>query len=301
MFVRSFYVFAPILALTGCMPASTPNIAATPAPISEFLAQCDGKNGWSDPAPPINIVANVYQVGSCGIVAVLITSDDGHILIDGATRQAAPHIASNIKRLGIKLKDIRYILSSHEHWDHAGGIPELQRMTGAKIMALSAAKTAFESGTVTSEDPQAEVHPEFEAVSDVQVIEDGGEIQLGPLNLTAHATFGHAPGSTSWTWQSCEDENCYAIVYADSLTAVSGDSYRFSDHPGYVASFSDSLKKVAALDCDILITPHPSASNLYNRIAGKAPLVDPQACKKYAKKARKYLDARLLREAGHAK
>ncbi len=301
MSVRLFTIIAHFFALAGCMPAPAPGSMAKPAPISEFLAQCDGKNGWSDPAPPINIVANVYQVGSCGIVAVLITSDDGHILIDGATEQAAPHIASNIKRLGIKLKDIRYILSSHEHWDHAGGIPELQRMTGAQIVALPAAKTAFESGRVTAEDPQAEVHPEFEAVSDVQAIEDGEEIQLGSLKLTAHATFGHAPGSTSWTWQSCEDENCYAVVYADSLTAVSGDSYRFSDHPSYVASFSNSLKKVAAFDCDILITPHPSASNLYNRIAGNGALVDPQACKKYAKQAHEYLDARLLREAGPAK
>ncbi|WP_240330798.1 subclass B3 metallo-beta-lactamase [Sphingorhabdus sp. Alg239-R122] len=267
-----------------------------PASISEFLTQCDGKNGWSDPAPPINITANVYQVGSCGIVALLITSDDGHILIDAATKQAAPAIASNIERLGFKLGDIRYILLSHEHWDHIGGLPTLQKMTDAKVVALQAAKTALESGRITDEDPQAAVHPEFEAVSDVQVIEDGGKVQLGPLSLTAQATFGHAPGSTSWTWQSCEDEKCHAIVYADSLTAVSGDSYRFSDHPDYIASFSNSLKRVAAFDCDILITPHPSASDLYNRIAGNAALVDPQACEKYAKTARKKLDARLLRE-----
>jgi metallo-beta-lactamase class B len=106
------------------------------------------------------------------------------------------------------------------------------------------------------------------------------------------------PGSTSWTWRSCEGGECRRIVYADSLTAVGPASYRFTNQPLLVARFRTSFARVAALPCDILITPHPSASNLFERLAGRAPLSDPQACRRYADSARGRLDQRLATEAG---
>jgi metallo-beta-lactamase class B len=86
------------------------------------------------------------------------------------------------------------------------------------------------------------------------------------------------------------------IVYADSISSVSADNYRFADHPAYVASFRASLDKIAALQCDLLITPHPSASNLFDRLAGQAPLIDPGACRKYAQRGSAALDQRLGKE-----
>jgi metallo-beta-lactamase class B len=129
------------------------------------------------------------------------------------------------------------------------------------------------------------------------VLHDGDSVQLGPVVLTAHATPGHSPGSTSWSWRSCERGECRNIAYVDSVTAVSADDYRFSDHPEYVARFRQSLQVIAGLDCDILITPHPGASSLYERLAGKEPLADPQSCRRYAQVGLAALDARLAKEA----
>src|SRR5688572_4298018 len=109
---------------------------AQPVPIEQHLVECGGKQGWSDPAPPIRIFANVYDVGTCGVVVLLIAGPEGHILIDAATAEAASSVARNIERLGFKLSDIKLMLASHEHLDHVGGTAELQRLTGARLMVL---------------------------------------------------------------------------------------------------------------------------------------------------------------------
>jgi len=128
------------------------------------------------------------------------------------------------------------------------------------------------------------------------VLRDGQRVTVGPLKLTAHATFGHSRGSTTWTWTSCEGRTCRALVYADSVTAPAAPGYRFSDHPDRVARFRSSLAKIAALQCDILITPHPAVSDFYQRMAGASPLVNPGACAAYAATASSNLDQRLASE-----
>jgi metallo-beta-lactamase class B len=145
-------------------------------------------------------------------------------------------------------------------------------------------------------DPQAGSLPAYAPIRVDRVMRDGDELAIGPLRLTMHATPGHALGSTSWTWQSCDGDNCPTVAYVDSITAVSADAYRFSDHPDYVATFRRSLDKIAEIECDFLITPHPSVSQLYERLAGDAPLFDDDACRHYATWGREQLDARLARE-----
>ncbi|HEY0164106.1 MAG TPA: MBL fold metallo-hydrolase, partial [Sphingomicrobium sp.] len=198
--------------------------------------------------------------------------------------------------LGFKLGDVKLLLNSHEHFDHAGGIAELQRLTGARLRVREPARAVFQTGAPAAGDPQAaSLSPLRPARVDGTVA--GGEvIRVGPLALTAHATPAHSPGSTSWTWRSCEGRRCVRIAYADSLSAVSADDYRFSDNPAYVAQFRSTLAKVAALDCDLLITPHPSASKLFDRLSGKGLLIDPGACRAYAAFAAQALDERLGRE-----
>lgn len=132
-------------------------------------------------------------------------------------------------------------------------------------------------------------------------VADGEVVRLGDLALTAHATPGHTTGSTTWTWRTCEaKDRCLDLVYADSLTAVSRDDYRFSEHPEVVARFRSAFDAIERLPCDVLITPHPGASNLFDRIAARAPLRDSRACAEYASGARKRLEGRLAREVGAA-
>lgn len=270
--------------------------AATPATIQEHQAACAGKDGWSDPAPPVKIFANVYDVGTCGIVSLLITGPRGHILLDGATAEAAPSIVANIERLGFKLSDVKLIGATHEHYDHVGGVAELQRLTGATVMSMPSAYVALETGKNDPEDPQFGMHEPFPAAKVGIMLADGFVVRQGPLAITSHATPGHAPGSTSWSWRSCEGGRCVTFVYADSVSAVSSDSYRYSDHKRYVVAFKDSLKKIERMQCSLLVTPHPGASNLYDRLAGKAPWIDRNACKDYAQRGREALDARLAKE-----
>jgi metallo-beta-lactamase class B len=129
------------------------------------------------------------------------------------------------------------------------------------------------------------------------VVEDGEQVRLGNIVLTAIATPGHTSGALSWRWGSCQDGVCRQLVYADSLSPVSRDDYRFTDHPAYLAAYRASIAKVAALDCDILLTPHPSASHMIDRLAGRAPVENSNACRDYAAGLSKRLEERLAKEA----
>lgn len=262
---------------------------------------CSAESGWNDPARPAHIFGNTWYVGTCGISAILVTSEQGHILIDGATEQAAPMIEANIRALGFEPGDIRYIILSHEHFDHVGGIAALQQVTGAAVVAREPAAATLERGVNSPDDPQFGSLQPFPPIANVRRIGTGEVLALGELAFTAHATPGHTAGSTSWTWKSCEAATCQNMVYADSLTAISSDAYRFSDevaHPGTLASFRKSIGTVAALPCDILMTPHPGASQLFERLgpAASASLVDQAACRKYSDNASLRLDARLKKE-----
>jgi metallo-beta-lactamase class B len=271
-------------------------LAAGPATMAEHQAACAGKDGWSDPAPPLKIFGNVYDVGTCGIVSLLITSKRGHILLDAATAEAAPSIAANIERLGFKLSDVKLIGGSHEHFDHVGGIAELQQRTGATVMSMPAAFVAYETGVVAKEDPQFGLHKPFPGSKVGMLLANGFTVRQGPLILTAWATPGHAPGSTSWSWRSCEGKKCLNFVYADSISAVSSETYKFTKNRRYVVTFRNSIRNIGRMRCDVLITPHPSASNFYDRLAGTAPLVDRTACKAYSERGLKALDERLAKE-----
>jgi metallo-beta-lactamase class B len=237
------------------------------------------------------------MIGTCGISAILITSPGGHVLIDSGTEKGAELVAANIRRLGFKLTDVKYLLHSHEHHDHVGGIARLQQLTGAQLVASTNAAPVFATGTAGPGDPQLGINPPFPAARVDRVIKDGEQVRLGELALTAHETRGHTHGALSWTWVACDGGVCRDMVYADSLSPVSRDDYRFSDHPAVVAAFRQGIDKVRDFRCDIVLTPHPSATDMINRMAGKAPLFDTAGCRKYAAALTTRLDERLAKEA----
>lgn len=288
----------PVVIPLGKKP---PQIERPVAPIQTagplFALRCKEFDEWDKPAPPVRIHGNTYLVGTCGISAILVTGSDGHILIDGGTEAGAEVIANNIRRLGFKLGDIKYLLHSHEHIDHVGGIARLQQLTGAQLVASSEAAKVFRTGGADAADPQAGMHPPLPAARVDRVVQNGEVVRLGNLALTAIATPGHTPGALSWHWGSCDGGICRRIVYADSLSPISRDDYRFSAHPAYVAAFRAGLQRLGATECDILLTPHPSASDMIKRMAGKAPLTNSQGCSDYAVSKQKALDDRLATEA----
>ena len=281
----------PALALAAALAASpAPSLKPDPP------HACDACAGWNEARAPFRVFGNTYYVGTAGLASILVTSKDGHVLLDGGLTQSAERIDANIRALGFRTGDVKLILNSHAHFDHAGGIAALARLAGASVAASETGARGIEKGGTLPEDPQNGLGPafmNFPAVRGVRAVKDGETLRVGELAVTAHHTPGHTPGSTTWTWKSCEGGRCLDMVYADSVTAVSADGFRYTG--AAEAAFRRGLAAIAALPCDILLTPHPSASKLDER-AKVGSFVDPGACKEYAASGVKGLDRRIAEE-----
>ncbi|MCQ4167331.1 subclass B3 metallo-beta-lactamase [Tahibacter harae] len=295
--------------LRFCLAALCAGLAASVASAAELKPDppknCRSCAEWNQPAEPYPLFGNTWYVGSAGLSSVLITSDQGHILIGGGLAETAPLIAANIVKLGFRLEDVKIIATSHGHYDHIGGVAALARASGARVIASPRTAEALRAGTVPADDPQAAFGAEanaFPKISKVDVVRDQETVNLGPLQLTARFTPGHTPGATSWSWRSCNAGTCRDLVYADSLNPVSDDEYRYADHPAVVKGFRASIAAVAALPCDIMIPAHPGFADLPQKLARRRagetpdPFVDPGSCKRYAEAAAQNLDKRLATE-----
>ncbi|WP_258001150.1 subclass B3 metallo-beta-lactamase [Janthinobacterium sp. ROICE36] len=301
-----------MLATVATMTAGTVQ-AKAPAPMQNKPVNCDNCKEWNAPVKPFNIHGNSWYVGTAGLSAVLVTSPQGHILLDGALPQSAPLIIASIKALGFRIEDVKYILNSHAHWDHAGGIAALQRASGATVVASASGALGLQSGTNGNDDPQYQADPVVHVakVAKVKVVGEGDTVKVGPLVLTAHMTPGHTPGGTTWTWTSCEDARCLNVVYADSLNPYSSGDFTYTAKgagkgktPDISASFEASIAKVAALPCDIIIPVHPGTMDVLGKAARRSgtdnPLIDANACRAYASDAGGLLAKRLAKERGVA-
>jgi len=255
--------------------------------------------------PPFRIFGNTYYVGPHGLSSVLITSPAGHVLIDGDLPESAARIADSIRSLGFRLEDVKLIVNSHVHFDHAGGIAELQRRTGARVVASQWSAEVLRKGGMGKGDPQYGTLPPIAAVKNVSVFRDGESLHAGEITITPHLTSGHTPGGTSWTWKSCEGAVCYDMVYADSLNPISAPGFRFTrsrEYPQAIEDFEKSFAFFEATPCDVLITAHPEVSGLWDRLAQREkgvkpdPLVDSGACRKLAESGREKLRQRLASE-----
>jgi metallo-beta-lactamase class B len=304
--LRAACLLLPLLSLLPILPATAfAQAADDPTPIA-----CGNCAAWNRPQAPFNVVGNTWYVGTAGLSSVLITGPQGHILIDGALPQSAPLIARNIAALGFRIEDVRLIVNSHPHFDHAGGIAWLQRRSGAQVAAGQAAVPVLTSGETLHGDPQ---YKSLEGmampkIAQVRGVRDGETLTVGPLRITAHLTPGHTPGGATWSWRACErnEAGCRDVVYADSLNAVSDDDFHFTDaaHASLVKDFRASIAKVAGLPCDVLISAHPDQSDVLDKAAartrernpGHNPFIAPGACRAYADAATRRLDARVAAE-----
>ncbi|WP_161965736.1 subclass B3 metallo-beta-lactamase [Steroidobacter cummioxidans] len=266
--------------------------------------ECSYCEAWNQQQAPFQIYGNTYYVGPRGLSSVLITSPQGHVLIDGALPQSAPLIAKHVEQLGFKMTDVKVILNSHAHFDHAGGLSELQQLSGAKVIASDKAAPVLRSGQVGPDDPQVNHLLPFPGVSNVASLGQRQTVAVGSLQLSVIHTPGHAPGGTSWRWQSCEADRCLNLMYSDSLNAVADSSFKYSGDPRYPTAAKDltsSMEAIAAAPCDILITAHPQLSGMWNAIdeGGKgerARLIDPASCKRYVATTQQILEKRLASE-----
>lgn len=272
--------------------------AAQPA-ANVNASSCVHDPSWTAPQKPFRIYGNTWHVGPRGLGVFLITAPTGHVLIDGGVPTKAGLIESNIRSLGIKLRDIKWILNSHAHCDHAGGVAQLVRDTGAQVIAGAADTQLLARGG--RDDPQYGNGFLFPPVRVTRTVTDGETLRLGDLALVAHATPGHTKGNTTWTWKSCEGTRCLDMVLVGSLSAP---GYKLIGNPKYadiVKDFEHSFAMVGALPCDIALAPHPGMVDFWERMVrrdlGNADaLIDPTLCRAYASDARESFEEELTKQ-----
>jgi metallo-beta-lactamase class B len=200
---------------------------------------------------------------------------------------------------------VKLILNSHVHFDHAGGIAELQRLSGARVVASKWSAAVMKKGGVGRGDPQYGAVSAIEPVANVHELRDEESFTVGGIVVTAHLTGGHTPGGTSWTWKSCEASNCHNFVYADSLTPISAQGFKFTasrEYPRALDDFEKSFKFLESVPCDVLITTHPGNSDLWGRLEARErgsvpdPMMNVDGCRQLAQRGREQLHQRLQEE-----
>ncbi|GIL40724.1 subclass B3 metallo-beta-lactamase [Roseiterribacter gracilis] len=251
------------------------------------------------PQAPVKVYGNTYFVGFGRLAVALIKTDAGLVLIDGAVPQSVAAVEANIKQLGFRMQDIKYILNTEVHYDHSGGIAALARDSGATVLASTHGAKALRAGRSDKDDPQfgGALH-DTPVPAKLRAVRDGEQIRLGGTTITAHYTPGHTPGSTSWTWDSCDNGSCKHVVFGASLNPISADGFKFD--PTVTPIFRKTFQTVANLPCDILIPSHPDAAGIDEKLKQLATdpnaMIDPGACRAFAGKYEKLFDARLAKE-----
>jgi metallo-beta-lactamase class B len=256
--------------------------------------------GWAEPREPFHVVGNVYSVGSAELTSFLIATPKGHVLIDGGLSELAPQIVRNIDKLGFKLEEVKVLLVSHAHFDHAGGLAELKRRTGAQVVASRADAEAMARGG--KGDPQFGDSIPFAPVYADRIVQEGGVVRVGPTELVAHVTPGHTQGCTTWTTVQHEDAQALQVVFNCSVSVP--DEYRLLGNPRYPRAVDDyerSFRTLRALPCDVLLGPHASFFQQDQRRArikdgAPNPFVDPAACGAYLDRSEQAFRAHLEKE-----
>lgn len=237
-------------------------VAAMPA-----VAQSrEERIAWNRPATPFRIIGNVHYVGTEGLSAYLITGPAGHILIDGGLPESAPLIAANIRALGFRLRDVRYLLINHTHFDHAGGLAALKRMTGARLIATRGERDDLAAGRTVGR-PQLAAFPR---VPVDRIVGDGDRVVLGPIVLTAIASPGHTRGGVSWVIETAGKR----VLFATSLTVAGQPLIADRSYPRAAADFAATFARLRRERADVFLNFHPDNFDLAGKrraqLAGRA-------------------------------
>ncbi len=238
-------------------PLSTPAAidAAEHAPLDPYAKA----SRWNDPREPFKAIGNIYYVGTQGVSAWLITSPRGHIVIDGILAQSAPQIAANIEKLGFHIKDVKYLLNTHAHIDHAGGLAGLQRLSGAQMIASAADKPFLEAGDIGF-GPTGGV--KFPPIRVARVIRDGEALSVGGVKLTAMITPGHTPGCTSWSMAVKGANGKPHIAFFHCSSSVGGQSVAPESWPGMVAAYRATFARLRGVKADVFLANHDNFFDL---------------------------------------
>ena len=215
---------------------------------------------------PHKIIGNIYYVGTTTLSSFLITTPQGHILIDSTYERTVPVIAKSVADLGFKFSDVKILLGNHAHGDHQEGDALVKQMTGAQVMAMAEDVPALKEMK-----PGGKEHPID------KILHDGEQVSLGGTTLVAHLTAGHTRGCTTWTTTAVEEGKTYNVMFGCSLRPPAALT------PAVIEEFTRSIKKVRALPCDVQLGDHGAQYNMQDKFAklkagGPNPFIDPASC-----------------------
>lgn len=243
---------------------------------------------WNQPVEPYRIIGNVYYVGASDLTSYLITTPEGHILLDGGLEESVPIIEAGIRKLGFELADVKILLNGHAHFDHAGGLAELKRRTGATFYASEREAPLLAAGG-KGDYALGDTGP-YPPVQADRLLRDGDRVTLGGVTLTAHLTPGHTKGNTTWTLQVVEGGKRYDVAVVGSLTVLPGVKLTgMPRYPEIAADFEQSFRVLRSLPCDVFLSAHGSFFDMTEKAAkvqagGPNPFVDPAGCRAYVER-----------------
>ncbi|WP_380874201.1 CAU/MBL1b family subclass B3 metallo-beta-lactamase [Sphingomonas sp. DBB INV C78] len=250
----------PVRLLMGLACVASPVMAAPDAGFA--IDKTAVALHWNEPVDPVRVAGPVYFVGTRGLSAWLITTTEGHILLNSGMPGSGPMIAASIRKLGFRPEDIRVMIAGHAHVDHVGGHAYLQHISGAEVAMMAAEVELIQSGGATDFRYGGVSDFAFDPVKVDRVLRDGDTVKLGNVVMAARLTPGHTRGTTSWVMKLQEDGRKLTIAFPDGTGVNPG--YRLIKDPSYPGIDEDYRRTfhiLQALKPDIWLTPHPEAAN----------------------------------------
>lgn len=276
----------PRLLLCACLVLACASSGfAAEAPLPQLKAY-EVRESWRQPVAPFRIADRTWYIGTAGLSALVVVGRDGAVLVDGGMPQAAQMLLRHLREVGVTDGQLKWIVHSHAHADHAGPLAAVQRATGARVA------TNAESAVLLARGGSDDLHYgddlTYPPVKTDRLLLEDELLDVGDMQLRPHFTPGHTPGGLSWTWTDTRDGKPVRIAYVDSLSAPGYDLHGHTRYPRIVADYRATFAKVRTLPCDLLITPHPDASGWMPGTA--APPAKPMSCRAYADKAEQQFD-----------
>jgi metallo-beta-lactamase class B len=262
---------------------------------------------WTNPFPPYRIIGNVYYVGSQGLASYLITTKEGHILINSSLESSVPLIRESIEKLGFKFGDVKILLISHAHWDHCAGSASIKELTGAKYMVMDADVPEIEAGGKGNFQYGDSPTSRYQPTKVDRVLHDGEVVKLGDAVLTAHLTPGHTKGTTTWTMKAKEGDRTYNVVIIGSPNVNAG--YKLVNnalYPQIASDYERMFRILKSLPCDVFLGAHGNYYGMeakYARMKEHAanPFIDPEGYKSYVAEREQTFRTELAKQTAAAK
>ena len=281
-----------LMSLTAAAQAQTPK---------DLLAALLVK--WNKPTEPFKMIGNVYYVGTDGLASYLITSPQGHILVDTVMPEATSQIKANIEKLGFKVTDIKYLLNTHAHIDHTGGLAEMKAASGAQLVAGEADKPLLEGGYYPG--AREETALNFPPVKVDRTVREGDKVTVGDVTLIARETPGHSPGCTSWEFSVKDGDATRSALIFCSGTVALNRLVTNPTHPGIVTDYRKTFARAKDMKVDVLLAPHPEMYKMAEKRArlaegGPNPFINPGEFNAYAATLEKAFDDALAKQTAAA-